>query len=256
MWGVPLPTPASAAISSSRTLWRGCVATRRAAVLVMSWRLRSSGRCIVVKSWCLPGPPRARYTPPVGSKLTRQYCRGAVTSINCAPSPVGALPALLVTLLLIGCNGDEGAAGKTAAEPEAVPVTVVPTRTDRVQRTVDVVGTLFGQEDTYISNKIPGRVTNIFVDVGDRVAPGQTLAQLLKNDYQLSLNEKQALLDESLAALGVDDVPGEDFEIENVPAVRRARLEAQNAKSKVERARKLHESEPPRISPQDFADLE
>ena len=176
---------------------------------------------------------------------------------------VAALVVALLATALPGCSGgDEGAAGKKGAggeggpAPEPVAVAVLPARADSVQRTVEVIGTLFGQEDTYISNKIPGRVTNIFVDVGDRVAPGQALAQLLKNDYQLSLNERQALLDETLAGLGVADVPGEDFDIETVPAVRRARLQARNANSKFERARKLHEAKPPLISDQDFADLQ
>lgn len=196
----------------------------------------------------------------VRSKPTRQYCRNASPWINRpAARALGLLLGAVLLAAMPGCSGEEGnAAGKeaAAAEAEPVPVTVVPAKSDSVQRSVEVVGTLFGQEDTYISNKIPGRITSIFVDVGDRVAPGQALAQLLKNDYQLGLNEKQALLEESLAALGVNEVPGEDFDIEAVPAVRRARLEAQNAKSKFERARKLHESKPPLISDQDFADLQ
>jgi multidrug efflux pump subunit AcrA (membrane-fusion protein) len=207
----------------------------------------------------LPAGPRAPYTGRVRSKLTRQYCRGGAARINRAAGvALGAMLACAAAALP-GCNGGEGDAGTkdAAAEAEAVPVAVLPARADRVQRTVEVIGTLFGQEDTYISNKIPGRVTNIFVDIGDRVAPGQVLAQLLKNDYQLSLNEKIALLEESLAALGVAEVPaGEDFDVETVPAVRRAKLEAQNAAAKFERGRKLHESKPPLISDQDFADLQ
>jgi multidrug efflux pump subunit AcrA (membrane-fusion protein) len=209
----------------------------------------------------LPAGRPAPYTGRVASKLTRQYCRTGAGPINrAARRGFGLLAALWVTAALAGCNGGEGDAAKKAGgggpAPEAVPVGVVPARADAVQRSVEVIGTLYGQEDTYISNKIPGRVTNIFVDIGDRVAPGQALAQLLKNDYQLGLNEKQALLDEALAALGVATVPGEDFDVETVPAVRRARLQARNAGAKFDRARQLHESEPPLISDQDFADLE
>ena len=168
---------------------------------------------------------------------------------------------LVAAVLVAGCtDGNAGAKKKGGKDggpaPDPVAVAVLPARADSVQRSVEVVGTLFGQEDTFISNKIPGRVTNIFVDVGDRVAPGQALAQLLKNDYQLSLNERQALLAESLASLGVSEVPGEDFDVESVPAVRRTRLQAQNARSKFERARQLHEARPPLISDQEFADLE
>jgi multidrug efflux pump subunit AcrA (membrane-fusion protein) len=125
-----------------------------------------------------------------------------------------------------------------------------------VQRSVEVVGTLFGQEDVSISNKVPGKVVAIYKDIGDRVAPGEPLAQLLRNDYQLSLNEKQSQLQEALASLGLPDVPPAEFDPASVPAVRRAKLQAQNAKDKLDRARQLHESKPPLISDQDYADLQ
>jgi multidrug efflux pump subunit AcrA (membrane-fusion protein) len=154
-----------------------------------------------------------------------------------------------------GCSGGEES-GKPKAEREAVAVAVMPARTDKVQRSVEVVGTLYGQEDAIISNKVPGKVIAIYKDIGDRVAPGEPLAQLLKNDYQLSLNEKESALQETLATLGLSDVPPDNFDLETVPAVRRASLQAQNAKGKLDRAEQLHESKPPLISDQDFADLQ
>jgi multidrug efflux pump subunit AcrA (membrane-fusion protein) len=163
--------------------------------------------------------------------------------------------ALLGVVAASGCSGGEES-DKPKPEREAVTVAVVPARTDGVQRRVEVVGTLFGQEDAIISNKVPGKVIAIYKDIGDRVAPGEPLAQLLKNDYQLSLNEKQSALQESLATLGLSDVPPDNFDLETVPAVRRASLQAENAKGKLERARQLHESKPPLISDQEFADLQ
>jgi multidrug efflux pump subunit AcrA (membrane-fusion protein) len=155
-----------------------------------------------------------------------------------------------------GCSGGDESADKPKPEREAVAVAVVPARTGKVQRSVEVVGTLYGQEDAIISNKVPGKVIAIYKDIGDRVAPGETLAQLLKNDYQLALNEKQSALQESLATLGLSDVPPDNFDLETVPAVRRASLQAQNAKGKLDRAKQLHESKPPLISDQDYADLQ
>jgi multidrug efflux pump subunit AcrA (membrane-fusion protein) len=155
-----------------------------------------------------------------------------------------------------GCGDEPGGAKGGGQKPqEPVAVAVMPARTDSVQRSVEIVGTLYGQEDASISNKVPGRVTNIFKDIGDRVAPGEPLAQLLTNDYQLSLNEKKAQLGEALASLGVSDVPAENFDVENVPAVKRAKLQADNAKAKFERGRQLFEDKPPRMSEQEFGDL-
>jgi multidrug efflux pump subunit AcrA (membrane-fusion protein) len=154
-----------------------------------------------------------------------------------------------------GCSGGEES-NKPKADREAVAVAVVPARSDKVQRSVEVVGTLYGQEDAIISNKVPGKVIAVYKDIGDRVAPGEPLAQLLKNDYQLSLNEKQSALQETLATLGLSDVPPDNFDLETVPAVRRASLQAQNATGKLDRAKQLHESKPPLISDQEFADLQ
>jgi multidrug efflux pump subunit AcrA (membrane-fusion protein) len=156
---------------------------------------------------------------------------------------------------IAGCSGGEEST-KPKPDREAVAVAVVPARMDKVQRSVDVVGTLYGQEDAIISNKVPGKVIAIHKDIGDRVAPGEPLAQLLKNDYQLSLNEKQSALLETLATLGLSEVPPDTFDLETVPAVRRANLQAQNAQGKLDRAKQLHESKPPLISDQEFADLQ
>ena len=155
-----------------------------------------------------------------------------------------------------GCRGDDADAAKGKSEGELVPVTLTPARSDDVQRTVEVVGTLFGQEDVIISNKVPGKVIAVYKDIGDRVAPGETLAQLLRNDYQLTLNERQSALQEALSTLGLTDVPTGEFDLASVPAVRRARFQAQNAKDKLDRARQLHEAKPPLISDQDYADLQ
>ena len=168
-------------------------------------------------------------------------------------------PLLLVLTLALapaGCEKPDAAAqGGGAAEREAVPVTVRPVTVRAAQRSVEVTGTLFGEEDAVMSNKIPGKVIAIYKDVGDRVAPGEELAQLLRNDYELARNQRQSALQEVLARLGTDQVPAEDFDVSKLPGVSRARLQAENAKARFERGRQLHDRTPPLISDQDFADL-
>jgi multidrug efflux pump subunit AcrA (membrane-fusion protein) len=157
----------------------------------------------------------------------------------------------------VGCSDrDEGAKDDAKNTSAPVEVKTLAAKTQSVQRSVDVIGTLYGQEDVTISNKVAGKVVTIYKDIGDRAKPGEVLAQLLKNDYQLSLNEKQSALQEALSSLGLSDVPPDDFDLEKVPAVRRAKLQAQNAKAKLDRARQLNEAKPPLISPQDYADLQ
>src|SRR5688500_19683420 len=118
--------------------------------------------------------------------LIRTYCRNAARPVY---PGAAVLAAIIVAGIVAGCSDDSSKA-KPAEAGEAVTVVVVPARSDAVQRSVDVVGTLYGQEDVTISNKVPGKVIAIYKDVGDRVAPGEPLDQLLQNDYQLSLNEK------------------------------------------------------------------
>jgi multidrug efflux pump subunit AcrA (membrane-fusion protein) len=164
---------------------------------------------------------------------------------------------LALALLPVACSKPEGnTSGAAAGEREAVPVTVRPVTVRAAQRSVEVTGTLFGEEDAIMSNKIPGKVIAIYKDVGDRVAPGEELAQLLRNDYELARNQRQSALQEVLARLGTDKVPPEEFDVSKLPGVSRARLQAENARARYERGRQLHERTPPLISDQDIADLQ
>lgn len=157
--------------------------------------------------------------------------------------------------LLTGCNEKKEAAGPGASPRESVAVSIVPAMKQPVQRTVDVVGTLWGEEDVAISNKVPGKVIAVYKDEGDRVEPGEPLAQLLKNDYELARNQKASALQETLAKLGVTELPPAEFDATALPAVRSARLTAENAKGRLERGKTLHDQVPPLMSDQDFADL-
>jgi len=79
-----------------------------------------------------------------------------------------AIATVLTPLALVigGCNRTTAKA--EAKGPPAVPVDVAMARTEPVQRTVEVVGTLFGEEDATISNKVNGKIIAIYKDVGDR----------------------------------------------------------------------------------------
>ena len=138
---------------------------------------------------------------------------------------------------------------------EAVAVSVGAVRSGAVWRTVDVTGTLFGEEEATIASKLSGRVEAVAADVGDRTPSGTVLARIEARDYELGLAEAEAALASSLARLGLTAIPGPGFDSESLPAVRRARAEAANAAAKLERARQLFEQTPPLISEQDYADI-
>ena len=174
------------------------------------------------------------------------------------PLCLTALAALLLCVP-VGCRKKEASKGPSA-EASRVVVTVGPVRVQAVQRTVEVVGTLFGDEESTISAKVAGRVTEVLHDVGDRIAPGEPLARVDDTDYRLSVEQREAALSATLAEIGLDTLPekagsGEgEFDPERVPTVARARLELSNAEAKYGRAKAMHDERPPLISEQDYAD--
>jgi multidrug efflux pump subunit AcrA (membrane-fusion protein) len=160
-------------------------------------------------------------------------------------------------LTLTACDRkSQAAAGHGARAATTVPVVLTPVKMLPVQRAVDVVGTLYGEEESVISAKVPGRIIALYKDVGDTVAPGEPLVQLKPNDYQLAVAKAQLAMEEALSKLGLTDLPPKDYDVTKVPTVVRARLQAENAEAKFNRGKKLFEAKPPLMSEQDFADLE
>jgi len=120
---------------------------------------------------------------------------------------------------------------------------------------LEVTGTLFGTEEATISAQVPARVVAIARDVGDAVAPGDVLAQLDPTDYEMALALKRAAMLETLASLGLEALPGPEFDPSAVPTVVKARLAAENAEARHRRAEQLWRQSPPLISEQDYSDL-
>lgn len=160
---------------------------------------------------------------------------------------------LLTAPGLTGCH-------KTAAEPvrgERAPVKVstLSATFRELPRFVRATGTMYGDEETTIAAKVSGRVMKVSRDLGDVVAPGESLVSVDPIDYQLARDEREQAYREVLASLGLQDIPGSDFAVDTLPAVERARLQAENARARYERGKLLAERESPLISAQDFADL-
>jgi RND family efflux transporter MFP subunit len=169
-----------------------------------------------------------------------------------------ALRSTVLCLLLVIISGCDRAPATTVEQRQAEPVTVTlaSTRLAPVQRSVEVVGTLFGDEEMTVSAKVPGRIVELFKDVGDRAAGDDPLAQIERTDYELDRSRQELAMREVLAKLGLEELPGEQFDPAKVPTVERARLQAANAEAKFKRGQQLYNQTPPLISEQDFADLQ
>src|SRR5205809_3407128 len=140
---------------------------------------------------------------------------------------------LCALLTAIGCNKPQATAARADAP---VPVTLAQASIQPVQRAVEVVGTLWGDEDVTISAKVPGRIASIAADMGDRAESGQLLAQIEKTDYELAARQKELAVKEQLAKLDLREMPADNFDPLDVPTVQRAKLQAQNAEAKYNRA--------------------
>ena len=172
------------------------------------------------------------------------------------PSVITAALAVVAVALPACKRADAKAAGapRTAA---TVPVSLASAKLMPVTRTVDVVGTLYGEEETVVSAKVPGRIITLYKDVGDAVAPGEPLVQLKPNDYQLAVNKAELAMKEALAKLGLTELPPPDFDVTKIPTVVRAKLQADNAQARFNRGKKLFEAQPTKlITEEQFTDLQ
>lgn len=174
----------------------------------------------------------------------------------CPEQPLGrwlVLAGALVALAPWGCDRAPSGAEKASPAPVAVEVAVV--RVREFTRTIRATGTLFGDEEATVAAKVSGRIVAVAKDLGDEAQPGEPLLTIDPTDYQLAKAERERALAQSLARLGLDELPGGDLDIDALPSVERARLQAANAQARFERGKSLADRQPPLISEQDYADL-
>ena len=102
------------------------------------------------------------------------------------------LIACLVTALLAGC--DRKTAAKVQTKEAALAVTVVPVRTQQVQRTVEFVATLDANDQVTVSSEIDGQIAAIAADMGDRVQQGQLLAKIRDTEFRFVVQQAEGSL--------------------------------------------------------------
>ena len=162
--------------------------------------------------------------------------------------------ALILASLSAGCSKKQDAAAAASRVDPAVPVILVKVKTESVQKEVEVVGTLWGDEDATIAAKVPGRAVAIYKDVGDRAQSGDMLVQIDPTDYTLAVKQKELAVREALAKIALQELPAADYDPVNVPTVQRAKLLAENSEVKYKRTKQLFEQQPPRVTVQDYDD--
>jgi multidrug efflux pump subunit AcrA (membrane-fusion protein) len=140
-------------------------------------------------------------------------------------------------------------------QPPAVEVSLGRSSVGPIERSIEVVGTLYGDEEAQISAKVAGQIVEIHKDVGDTATAGEPLAQIDPVTYRLLRDQGWMSLQQALAALGLKDVPQGDVNVTEIPTVVQRRLQAENAQRRFERARELFTGSAGSISEQEFTDL-
>ena len=125
---------------------------------------------------------------------------GGHAGIPAAPGLARAVAVGLVAAL-VGCArtptpppAESKAAPATAATAAEVSVTVQAVAVERVERTVDFVGTLAAFAEASVAAEVEGRLTGISADLGDEVTKDQVLATIDGSELEAKLREAEATL--------------------------------------------------------------
>ena len=161
---------------------------------------------------------------------------------------------LLVAVALLGLAGlalwwifgrSAAAPGASAEKgPPARNVRVVEATRGALPDVVAVTGTLAAEEQVVLGAKVAGRLADIPVDLGSRVAKGQVLARLAPADFQLRVRQAEAALDQARSRLGLPP-GGPDTEVdpEQTGVVRQAQAALTEARARRDRAQALFEEQ-------------
>jgi multidrug efflux pump subunit AcrA (membrane-fusion protein) len=171
-----------------------------------------------------------------------------------SPKPIRllSLAVILASLLwAVSCGGSKANVRKdetnTSAQPTVVDVTTVPAIVRELPRFFEATGSLAGDQQTAVAPSVAGKVTVIGVELGSYVKRGQMIVRLDDVDAKLRVQQAEAQLDQSKAALRQAEEkagirPGQSFDPNKVPEVANARVALELAEKNLRRAEKLIES--------------
>ena len=159
--------------------------------------------------------------------------------MNFVPTRQECLLLLFFAGGLLGGGCSRGTQTVTAEPDGPMVVRAFQVQAEPVRRSVEVVGTLHGDQEVMLSNEVAGRVAVIHADLGDRVSKGQILVALDPTEFQLAVERQQAALMEVLAQLGLKEEGQPPSDLTETSIVRRAAAEAAEAQANFGRAKTL-----------------
>ncbi len=109
-------------------------------------------------------------------------------------APFGLAAGVAAACVALACSDHASKAKETAPQPDPVAVSVAPVTTVKVQRTADLVGSFYPNEEATVAGQIESRVVWYGPDMGDRVTEGEVILRLDDADLQAQLREVEAKL--------------------------------------------------------------
>lgn len=89
---------------------------------------------------------------------------------------------LAVAIMMTGCkppqSAEEAAANETPEEAQVIPVRINMLAQSEISRTIDYTATLEAYEEVHLAPATPGRIDNIYVEIGDVVKKGKKLFRM------------------------------------------------------------------------------
>lgn len=128
------------------------------------------------------------------------------------------------------------------ASPDApVLVSALQVQPVRVERRIDLVGTLEGEREVTLSSEVAARVIALRADMGDRVKQGQELVKLNSSEFRMAVDRQQAALAQVLAQLGLNRATDPMPDPQETSIVRKASADLADAKAAYERTSALYQ---------------
>lgn len=145
---------------------------------------------------------------------------------------------LLALVALPGCGR-----GRASAErgPKAIKARVLTIEHRDVRRDVASVGSLFPFDEVAVSSEVEGRVERVLVDVGDRVAKGAALVQVVPAELELSAEQQRAAYEQTRARLGLPEGRLDLDDPREAAEVKRAQAALDDAEQKFRRTKSLYD---------------
>lgn len=128
-----------------------------------------------------------------------------VMSRNFPPFAVLGPVIILTSSLLAACSSSsttaEAAPETTAPEAAIIDVPVVKAGVGTIESTLEISGTLAPRSRVAVKPKLPGTIDRMFVDIGDAVKIGQTIATIDRREIDAQVDASVAAVAVAKAAL-------------------------------------------------------